>query len=193
MYYTYAHYTADTKELFYIGKGTFAKRGDFKRAYVSTHRNTHWNNKVNKHNGFDVKILSIWKTEKEAFDHERLLISCFEGRLVNLTTGGEGCSGRKHSVVEKHKRASSLRGLKRTPHALERMSAAQKKNKVALDSLNKAREKQKKQILCVSTGVIYPSLIAASKATDIVFQNISKCCLGKRPNAGGLEWKYLND
>jgi hypothetical protein len=47
--------------------------------------------------------------------------------------------------------------------------------------------------LCISIGVIYPSLTEASKATGIVFQNISKCCLGKRPNAGGLEWKYLND
>jgi hypothetical protein len=193
MYYTYAHYTADTKELFYIGKGTFSKRGNYKRAYVSTRRNAHWNNKVNKHKGFEVQILATWKTEKEAFEHERLLISCFEGRLVNLTIGGDGCAGRIHSEEEKTKRASSLRGLKRTSQALQNMSEAQKKNKVAIDSLNKAREKQKKQVLCLSTGVIYPSLTEASKDTKIAFQNISKCCLGKRPNAGGLEWKYLND
>jgi hypothetical protein len=193
MYYTYAHYTADTKELFYIGKGTFARQGDFKRAYAKTGRNAYWKNKVSKHLGFEVQILSVWQKEKEAFEHERLLISCFVGKLVNLTSGGEGCSGRQHSEKEKEKRASSLRGLKRTSHALQHMSAAQKKNKVSIDNLAKEREKQKKQVLCVSTGVIYPSLTEASKATSIVFQNISKCCLGKRPNAGGLEWKYLND
>jgi hypothetical protein len=193
MYYTYAHYTADTKELFYIGKGTFAKQGDFKRAYVTTRRNAYWNNKVKKHNGFEVQILSVWKTEQEAFEHEKLLISCFEGKLVNLTIGGDGAAGRKHSEEEKNKRASSLRGLKRTSEALQNMSEAQKKNKVAKDNLTKEREKQKKRILCVSTGIIYPSLMEASKDTKIVFQNISKCCLGERPHAGGLEWKYLND
>jgi len=193
MYYTYAHYTADTKELFYIGKGTVDKQWTYKRAHATLGRSIYWKNKVKKHGGFDIEILSIWKTEQEAFQHERLLISCLKEQVVNLSDGGEGCSGRQHSEEEKKKRASSLRGLKRTPQALERMSAAQKKNTIALDSLKNAREKQKKQILCVSTGVIYPSLSAASRDTGIVFQNISKCCLGKRPNAGGLEWEYLND
>lgn len=192
-YYTYAHYTADTKEIFYIGKGTFSKQGNFKRAYAKTGRNAFWKNKVNKHQGFEVKVLAVWKTEDEAFSHERLLISCFEGKLVNLTEGGDGCSGRKHSEEEKKKRADKLRGLKRNPECLQRMSEAQKINKVALESLNKAREKQKKKVLCITTEITYLSLSEASTNTGVLIQNISKCCLGKRPNAGGFKWKYLND
>lgn len=192
-YYTYAHYTVDTKEIFYIGKGTFSKQGNFKRAYAKTGRNAYWKNKVNKHQGFEVKVLAVWGTEEESFSHERLLISCFEGKLVNLTGGGEGCHGRKQSEQEKNKRAVKLRGLKRNSECRQRMSEAQKINKISLESLKKAREKQKKKVFCLTTAVTYSSLREASIATGVLIQNISKCCLGKRNHAGGLSWKYLND
>jgi hypothetical protein len=192
-YYTYAHYTIDTKEIFYIGKGTFSKQGNFKRAYAKTGRNAYWKNKVNKHQGFKVKILAVWDTEEESFSHERLLISCFEGKLVNLTEGGEGCFGRKQSQEEKNKRADSNRGQKRNPQTLQRMSEAQKKNSTSLEVLKTAREKQKKKVFCFTTKVTYSSLREASINTGIIIQNISKCCLGKRKHAGGLSWKYLND
>lgn len=35
----------------------------------------------------------------------------------------------------------------------------------------------------------YPSDVAAQEATGIAKQNISKCTLGKRPNAGGYQWR----
>ena len=35
----------------------------------------------------------------------------------------------------------------------------------------------------------YPSDVAAERATGIAKQNISKCTLGKRPNAGGYQWR----
>lgn len=193
MYYIYAHYTADTKELFYIGKGTEALNFKHKRAFALNGRNQYWKNKVAKHGGFTVEILACWEKESEAFEHEKFLILCFKDKVVNLTAGGEGCKGRKHTSEEKEKRANSLRGLKRTDKALKNMSEAQKKNKKALDALDSARQKQKKRIRCVTTGVDYGSLSEASNKTGIAFQNISKCCLGKRSNAGGLLWEYIND
>ena len=42
-YYVYAHYTLDTNELFYIGKG---KNSRFKS---NSHRNKLWHKIVNKH------------------------------------------------------------------------------------------------------------------------------------------------
>ena len=38
----------------------------------------------------------------------------------------------------------------------------------------------------------YPSLIQAYRETGFSFQNISKCCKGKRKTAHGFKWKYKN-
>lgn len=189
-YYTYAHYTADTKELFYIGKGSVHKQRKFHRAYAKTGRNKYWQNKVNKHKGFIVEILALWDKEEEAFEHEKLLISCFTG-LTNLTYGGEGQVGRVQTEEEKIKRANSNRGQKRTKETLQRMSEAQKVNFKAKAVLDEHREKQKKRVLCVETGKVYGSLLEAGKETQIPFQNISKACLKKRKKAGGFSWEYL--
>jgi len=99
MFYTYAHYKPEGG-LFYIGKGA----GN--RAYDMQRRNTYWKNIVNKHGNPHVEILANWDTDAEALDHEKLLISCFKDmgyKLANLTDGGEGVSGYKHSEEIKQK------------------------------------------------------------------------------------------
>jgi hypothetical protein len=62
-YYVYAHYTPDTNEVFYIGKG----KG--RRAWVgekSRFVNLNWCRKVETHGGFVVKLLHENLTEGEA-------------------------------------------------------------------------------------------------------------------------------
>ena len=88
MYYTYGHYKADSKELFYIGKGKN------NRAYEKDSRSDYWRNIVNKYD-YTVEIFAEWESEKDAFIHERFLIDCFRDltNLCNLTDGGDGCSG----------------------------------------------------------------------------------------------------
>lgn len=189
-FYTYAHYTEDTNEIFYIGKGSVNKQAAYRRAFSKQGRNRYWVNKVKKHGGHKVVILAHWGTEKEAFEHETFLIGCFSN-LTNMTVGGEGVAGRVHSQQEKEKRANSLRGKKRTVETLQRMSKAQKINQVALDTLKQEREKTKKKVLCVDTGQVFSSLSEAGLVTAIPFQNISKACLGKRPKAGGYRWEYI--
>jgi hypothetical protein len=91
VFFTYAHYKPEGG-LFYIGKG---KR---RRAYAMDGRNSHWQNIVNKYGRPTVKLLARWDTEQEAFDHEKLLISCFKDMgfvLANKSDGGEGTSGFK--------------------------------------------------------------------------------------------------
>lgn len=118
-FYTYAHFKKDDSTIFYIGKG---KKG---RETVHQGRNKHWVNTVSKH-GLNVEMLAGWKTEQEAFDHEKFLIWCFKDmgyKLVNMTDGGEGISnpsdetrqkmsasqlGRNRKLTEKHKTALSL-------------------------------------------------------------------------------------
>lgn len=39
---------------------------------------------------------------------------------------------------------------------------------------------------------VYPSILDASKKTNISDGNINQCCLNKRKTAGGFIWKYAN-
>lgn len=97
MYFTYAHYKPEGG-LFYIGKG---KR---RHAYAMDGRNSHWQNIVNKYGKPTVKLLAGWDTEQEAFDHEKLLISCFRDMgfvLANKAEGGTGASGYKFTDEQK--------------------------------------------------------------------------------------------
>lgn len=45
-------------------------------------------------------------------------------------------------------------------------------------------------VICVETGVEYPSLKEAQAKTGIRYENISKVCSGKHKTAGGFHWKY---
>ena len=106
MFYTYAHYTPQGR-LFYIGKG----QGN--RAHRFYNRGVHWNYVVAKYGKPDVQILANWKTDKEALDHEVLLINCFKElghKLCNQTNGGEGTSGLKLSKEHKAKISLKLKG-----------------------------------------------------------------------------------
>jgi hypothetical protein len=98
MFCTYSHHKPDGT-LFYIGKGSL------KRAHAKDNRNPYWKNIVAKH-GYKVEVLAQWPTEAEAFEHEKFLISCFRDMgftLANITSGGDGVSGHKHSSETKAK------------------------------------------------------------------------------------------
>jgi NUMOD3 motif len=106
MFFTYAHYKPEGG-LFYIGKG---KR---RRAYAMDSRNSHWQNIVNKYGKPRVELLAQWDTEKEAFEHEKVLIACFKDMgyvLANKTDGGEGSSGYKHTKEQKLKNSLAKMG-----------------------------------------------------------------------------------
>jgi len=82
--YIYGHYTEDTDELFYIGKGTG------KRAWAKSGRSKYWNNKVNK-DGLVVKILEEHLTDEQAYEREKQLIAeAGLENLVNFLEGGYG-------------------------------------------------------------------------------------------------------
>lgn len=107
MFYVYAHYTLDTNELFYVGKGTK------KRAHHIHGRNSYWNRIVKKH-GYKVEILIDNLSAQDALIQEILGILEYKPK-ANLTSGGEGSMGRKgwkHSLqtiekITKHTRSRS--------------------------------------------------------------------------------------
>lgn len=190
-YYTYAHFTADTKKLFYIGKGS--KR----RAWQTAGRNPFWKHTVAKH-GHTVKILAKWETESDAFEHEKFLISCFDKQLVNLTDGGEGVSGIKQTEEHKEKRFSKLRGVSLTPERKANISVSLKGRKISSDHAKTSREflavfreSTKKKVKCITTGITYSSVSEASKVEVVDASSIVKACKGILKKAGQKEWSYV--
>lgn len=105
-FYTYIHTRNDTGDVFYVGKG----RGD--RSHQHKSRNRHWKNIVTKH-GLTVHKAMTHLTEQEAFEHEKFLIICLRDmgvRLVNLTDGGEGPTGFKHSPETRARMSLAQKG-----------------------------------------------------------------------------------
>lgn len=52
--------------------------------------------------------------------------------------------------------------------------------------------KNKKKVKCIETGVIYESVIEASKNTGFHFNNISQCCIGKQKQTHGFHFCFVN-
>lgn len=75
-FYVYGHYTADTDQLFYIGKGRK------KRAWSTTKRNQHWH-RIVKERGYTVKFFQEDMSNTDAYQLEASLIR--EVGIHNLT------------------------------------------------------------------------------------------------------------
>ena len=106
MYLVYQHRKADTNEIFYVGKG---RKRRAKQVYG---RNPYWHNVVNKH-GFVVEIIKDNIDEEFALLIEKEAIDVYKRRgikLVNLTNGGEGSSGYKHTEEHKGKMKGNTYG-----------------------------------------------------------------------------------
>lgn len=138
-FYTYCHIRKDSNKIFYIGKGK-----NF-RAFCTVKRNAYWNNIASKY-GFEPKILAYWNTEKEAFEHEKVLIACFKDmgyKLANMTDGGDGQTGLIHTQTTKQKISNALKGRKFTEEHKQKI-AQSNKNKIVLPETGAKISKLKK-------------------------------------------------
>lgn len=123
-FYIYAHSTnaePTIDGIFYIGKGT----GN--RAKRKNHRGNYWKNFTNKIN-HQYYIHYIWSDlyEHEALFLEKLYIDILGrkidgGMLVNLTDGGEGVSGYKHTEETKRRLSEKSIGRKMPEQMVENM------------------------------------------------------------------------
>ncbi|MEN6608604.1 MAG: NUMOD3 domain-containing DNA-binding protein [Bryobacteraceae bacterium] len=135
IFYVYEHWRLDRDECFYVGKG----RGG--RAYSMKDRNRHHQAIVAKlsrtGSAFEVRIVASGLYEQKAFDLERERIVFWRSigvDLTNLTNGGEGISGFKHSeetrknLSEKNKGIPSpLRGKPLSEETKKKISEIAKK------------------------------------------------------------------
>ena len=144
-FYVYVHrYASGPKQgqVFYVGKG----QG---RRLTETHcrkNNRHWTNTVSKY-GFIPEIIMRFEEEFCSLSFERALIA-FYGRdnLCNLTDGGEGSSGYRHTKESKMKMSIARTGEKngnyRREFSLDHRLKISEKMKIRM-SLPEEKEKSR--------------------------------------------------
>jgi hypothetical protein len=124
-FYVYEHWRMDREECFYVGKGHGRRANDMAR------RNR-FHKFIQKKLGalgsaVEVRIIADGISENEAFEFEKIRIAFWRSDgadLANLTDGGEGSSGRKHTEEEKQKISKKMTGRIISPETRAKMSAA---------------------------------------------------------------------
>ena len=152
-FYVYKHIRLDNMTCFYVGKG----KGD--RKDIPT-RNIHHDNISNRY-GHKVVVIKNNLNEDEAFELEREIIEDYvftfgygidiEGYrdfsnkkyLTNMTFGGEGTSGRKHSEEAKRKISESEKGKKISEETKRKLSEAHKGRQFSEETKRKLSEANK--------------------------------------------------
>lgn len=207
MFYTYMHTRNDTKEVFYIGKGSKRRPKD------KSNRNRHWQYIVKKH-GYTVTVLAAWDKEEDALDHEKSLISIFKDMgkdLANYVDGGRGCSGMLHTDEAKKKMSIAHKG---NQYTLGYKHGEEARNNMRLGQLGRKHTEETKKkmslrhsgennamwgkpclakrraVICLTTGVSYPSLTQAALETGADNAKITLVCQGKRKTTKGLRFAY---
>ena len=225
-FYVYEHIRLDNNTCFYVGKG----KGN--RAYELDRNDFHDN--ISNSYGHAVVIVKDNLTEEEAFELERdtiedyvftlgygIDIEGYKNRendefLTNLTFGGEGSSGFKHSEETKRKISESHKGIKLSEETKQKLSEANKERKYSEEAKRKMSEAKKgiqlseehkkkisesckgrqlseetkrklsKKVICITTGKIFNSQSEAAIYYNVVQNHISHCCRGELKSVGKL-------
>jgi hypothetical protein len=217
MPYLYRHIRLDKNEPFYIGIGSDAGYG---RSKEKSNRNKHWRNIV-KSTPYDIEIVIDNLTWQEACEKEKEFIklygrSCLnEGPLCNITEGGDGVLGMKHSeetrkkISQDNKRPEKLiicmNNLKKmqTPESRAKALASRdyekiSKKRVSNTDYSKIKEASEKAVIQYSLdGNIIKEWKSITEACNNIINlhdsNVSRCCKLKRKEAGGFIWRYKTE
>lgn len=212
-FYVYMHLKATTKEPFYIGKGWGGRAWDF------TKRNRFWDRSVRKH-GVEVMVVQDGLQQWAALELECDLIALHgrrqdgKGPLVNMTDGGEGVFGAKHSKAHRAKKSQRTAAMWADPEKRARMAerqravsgtseirALKRKNTLAVHQDPERRaaylaKRNTKQIRCVETNQVFDTSIAAQEWLESIRgkqvnpSKVRECCRGNAQSAYGYTWAY---
>jgi hypothetical protein len=163
MYYIYQHRSADTNEIFYVGKGKD------KRFCDKNKRGRYWKHYVAKH-GFVPEIIKDGLDEELAFLAEMECIDVYKRRgikLINLTDGGEGCSGysMRHTEEQKAKWSIDRKGTPSPRKGVKLLDST--KEKISLARVGKLLSDSHKE--AISNGLIGNRNTAKLSNDDVRF------------------------
>lgn len=156
--YIYEHCRQDTGAVFYVGKG----KGS--RANRVSGRNNYWRNVVAKAGGFSTRLIVSDVDEELAFLAEVERIDQYQRigvRLCNLTTGGEGASGRFISDSFRKRMSETTRDRMAKPES-KAASSSFMKSWWAKDGVKELMKEKMSKAL--NSPDIHQKLSAASRA-----------------------------
>jgi hypothetical protein len=123
----YEHWRPDTGQCFYVGKGVAERARSLRR---SNRHHTAVRLKLAEAGlGIELRIVAAGLPGQEALDLEACLIAKYgrrcdgSGPLVNLTLGGDGFWGYRHTAEHRAKNAAAQAGRKATPETRAKLSA----------------------------------------------------------------------
>jgi hypothetical protein len=175
--YIYRHIRLDKNEPFYIGIGTDSK---YQRAYSKQSRNIFWNRVVSK-TDYEVEILLDNLTKDEAKIKEIEFIALYgkkidkTGILTNISDGGDGNSGCKHTEEAKLKIGLSNkfkdyskfdRSYMQTKEYKDKVSKINKGRKMPDSMREKTSERMKNRIVSAKEKDRLRTLMLGKKMSD---------------------------
>lgn len=160
--------------------------------------------------GFEHKVLYTGLYEQEAKNIERALISELstqdDSHGYNMTDGGDGICGFKHTDASRQKMSVSKAGTNHPNYhkhlgedTRSKIAAKLAGNQNAVGVVRSEETKhrmstaKKKPVAMYDNGAfvrLFDSALDAQTVTGISRKNISLCCLGQRKSAGGHNWKF---
>jgi len=174
-FYIYIHFRQDNLQPFYVGKG----KG--KRFLSNKSRNKYWKHIVNKY-GYFPQIMENNLTEEQAFEREKFYIEVL-GRenLCNLTDGGDGTSGFKHSEEWKKNHSFMMSGNKNPNHKNPWKHTIISKNKLS-EKVKGKNNPNAKKVINIETGIIYGCVKEVADLFNIYYLTLINNLSGKSKN-----------
>lgn len=192
MAYVYRHIRLDLNEPFYIGIGGISKHDNYRRAYNKVYRSSWWKNIVNK-TEYSVEIIFDEVTTDFAKEKEAEFIALYgrkdlgTGCLANLTDGGEGDKGFRHTQQSKNRLSAAKKG-KPLPKATQ--EAAWNKNR-GRKKRKKERQNLSKDVIDINTGIIYASTEDVCEIFGYNKRTMWDYLSGRLPNKTSFRY-YIN-
>jgi hypothetical protein len=178
-FYIYEHIRPDTGAVFYVGKGCK------KRAFHFYGRSEYWHRVVNKYGKPNVNIVAQNLTEELAFLAEQEYIDVLKRRgikLINLSNGGSGTSGHKHTDKTKEV-------LRQKSGARSHTTEAKKKISKSVIKTYKTHKKSR-PVYCITNNKTYFSLNEAARQLNLHRRCITMVCNKEMHHTGGYKFEW---
>ena len=161
-YCVYEHIRPDTGVVFYVGKGRKSRSTEMKGGRNKHHLRIQA--KLAKLSlKVEVRIIACFMDEKDAFAFERERVAFWRSNgvsLANMTDGGDGTSGWKHSKEWSDAQRARWIGKKHRPESIEKMRKSstgikhteETKAKIALASSLKRHSRETKKKISLNSA-----------------------------------------
>lgn len=141
---------------------------------------------------YTIELVTDYLTQEEASILERRLIAQYNltETGLNVSPGSLNGNSQEHSAKMKAKWSIERKGKPVKPEHAAKNRAARLGHKNSKEHQQKIVEKISKPVICLETGVIYPSIRAAAKATNSQPTKVGACCKGDRYSTNNLHFEF---